>query len=135
MTNLIQFPRWYQSPLTRQNDTYWFWYCFKKVLFWGAILWLLSTCAQAEADDACKLQMVVADNRLRLQVVCWNGIRHRDNLKIWEENLCAESKIDDIEQIDARGYLVHTTCGTKKTTLVIQLTDRDNLLVSGTENY
>jgi hypothetical protein len=79
--------------------------------------------------------MEVVENRLYVQVLCLNRVRHRERLRIAEDDLCTESHIDEIERIDQLGYLVHTTCGTKKTTLVVQLTDRDNLLVTGTENY
>ena len=33
---------------TNQSNVLWFWYCFKKVLFWGCVLWLLTTCAKAQ---------------------------------------------------------------------------------------
>jgi Ribbon-helix-helix protein, copG family len=36
---------------TRQADVYWTWYCLKRVLFWGVVLWLLATLmASAKAD-------------------------------------------------------------------------------------
>jgi hypothetical protein len=33
---------------TRQAGVLWFWYCAKRVLFFGLALWLLTTCAQAQ---------------------------------------------------------------------------------------
>jgi hypothetical protein len=36
---------------TRQANIYWTWYCLKRVLFWGVVLWLLATLmASAKAD-------------------------------------------------------------------------------------
>jgi hypothetical protein len=32
---------------TRQANVRWTWYCFKKILFWGFALWLLTTLAGA----------------------------------------------------------------------------------------
>jgi hypothetical protein len=38
---------------TRQANVFWIWYCFKKCLFWGFVLWLLTTfvgAAQAQTS-------------------------------------------------------------------------------------
>jgi hypothetical protein len=36
---------------THQANVYWTWYCLKRVLFWGVVLWLLATfMASAKAD-------------------------------------------------------------------------------------
>ena len=32
---------------TRQANALWFWYCLKRVVFWGIVLWLLTTFASA----------------------------------------------------------------------------------------
>jgi hypothetical protein len=31
----------------RQANAFWFWYCLKRVLFWGFVLWLIMTVAHA----------------------------------------------------------------------------------------
>jgi hypothetical protein len=37
---------------TRQANALWGWYCFKRVVFWGLVLWLLATLiAPAKADS------------------------------------------------------------------------------------
>jgi hypothetical protein len=37
---------------TRQASVLWSWYCFKRVVFWGCVLWLLATLmAPAKADS------------------------------------------------------------------------------------
>jgi hypothetical protein len=37
---------------TRQASALWSWYCFKRVVFWGCVLWLLATLmAPAKADS------------------------------------------------------------------------------------
>ena len=28
---------------TRQANAFWFWYCFKRVLLWGLLSWVLAT--------------------------------------------------------------------------------------------
>src|SRR5262245_57963900 len=28
----------------------WLWFCLKRVMFWGVVLWLLATCSMAKAD-------------------------------------------------------------------------------------
>jgi hypothetical protein len=32
---------------TRQANAFWFWYCLKRVLFWGFVLWLIMSIAHA----------------------------------------------------------------------------------------
>jgi hypothetical protein len=108
--------------------------CLKRVLFCGFVLWLITT-AFAGALEACELRMEVVENRLHVQVICSNRLRHRDRLRVETADPCTESHIDEIERIDQIGYLVHTSCGAKKTTLVFQLTDKDTLLVTSPENY
>ena len=34
----------------RQDTALFTWFCFKRVLFWGIALWLLTTCAKAEIE-------------------------------------------------------------------------------------
>jgi hypothetical protein len=75
MTNIIRFPNRHAAPPparnvldelttleialararlaqirseTRQMNALWFWYCLKRVLFWGVVLWLVMGVAKAE---------------------------------------------------------------------------------------
>ena len=85
----------------------------------------------------CTLDVEQAGNTVHLSRVC-DGVHKDDGYKKFspKDHSCEISIIDEVEKVDELGSLVHTHCGNKKSTLVLQLTDYGKtLLITNPENW
>ena len=114
----------------------------KAKLLAGVAVLLMS----AGAAHACELEVkILKDNSLHVLEKC-DGVKifHRDMdfyyPKGGPHDAAHKCKLEDVEQIDKAGAIVHTYCeyrkGNKKAALVLQIKSTgSDVLITNTENY
>jgi hypothetical protein len=132
-----------------------------KALLTGTAILLVTASAHAAEGHwndyvkACELRIEIEKwedgfQRLRFQEYCsdkktldeYYKIRHPRNCTRShqdESDACRTCSFEGLERIDQRGYLVHTYCenrpANKRSTLQVQITDMDTIMITNAENY